>query len=166
MWLHDGSTKERQNGQASGYTRWYVPRMYDGRGSVEVGYGGRAKGNENEKEAAGGREGGCEFGGSRFPRDVGRKVPAGPVLSPRQDDQPAVSNIKPTCTGSLSSTRIAFASFFSPNISKRIMCKKGTARMALDGRKNMPMFPRKRESDVCNHTGCRLQAAVVATFRQ
>ncbi|KYN28930.1 hypothetical protein ALC57_01577 [Trachymyrmex cornetzi] len=29
---------------------------------------------------------------------VGRKVPAGPVLSPRQDDQPAVSNIKPTCT--------------------------------------------------------------------
>ncbi|KAK9294916.1 hypothetical protein QLX08_010609 [Tetragonisca angustula] len=66
---------------------------------------GRAKGDENEKEAAGGQEGGCEFGGSRFPRDVGRKVPAGPVLSPRQDDQPAVSNIKPTCTGSLSSTR-------------------------------------------------------------
>lgn len=27
------------------------------------------------------------------------------MLSPRQDDQPAVSNIKPTCTGSLSSTR-------------------------------------------------------------
>lgn len=54
---------------------------------------------EEEEEA------GCEFGGSRFPRDVGRKVPAGPVLSPRQDDQPAVSNIKPTCTGSLSSTR-------------------------------------------------------------
>ncbi|KOX78698.1 hypothetical protein WN51_07559 [Melipona quadrifasciata] len=89
---------------------------------------GRAKGDENEKEAAGGQEGGCEFGGSRFPRDVGRKVPAGPVLSPRQDDQPAVSNIKPTCTGSLSSTRNG---------------KNGT-----DDRKNMPTFPSKRESNV------------------
>lgn len=39
--------------------------------------------------------------GQSFPRDVGWKVPAGPVLSPRQDDQPAISNIKPTCTGSL-----------------------------------------------------------------
>lgn len=42
---------------------------------------------------------------SRFGRAVGRgrmlrpwKVPAGPVLSPRQDDQPAVSNIKATCS--------------------------------------------------------------------
>lgn len=62
--------------------------------------GGRADGGRQGRA-----EGHCEFGGSRFPRDVGRKVPAGPVLSPRQDDQPAVSNIKPTCTGSLSSTR-------------------------------------------------------------
>lgn len=60
---------------------------------------------ERGGEEVQGGEGHCEFGGSRFPRDVGRKVPAGPVLSPRQDDQPAISNIKPTCTGSLSSTR-------------------------------------------------------------
>ncbi|KAG7208461.1 hypothetical protein KM043_014687 [Ampulex compressa] len=65
---------------------------------------GAARGRLKGWRAAG-RAGGSEFGGSRFPRDVGRKVPAGPVLSPRQDDQPAVSNIKPTCTGSLSSTR-------------------------------------------------------------
>lgn len=73
-------------------TRWM--RMRENRG--------KAKGRRNRGCRA---EGHYEFGGSRFPRDVGRKVPAGPVLSPRQDDQPALSNIKPTCTGSLSSTR-------------------------------------------------------------
>mgnify|MGYP004584056257 CR=1 FL=1 len=34
--------------------------------------------------------------------------------------------------------------------------------MALDGRKNMPTFPSKGESNVCNHTGRRLQAAAAA----
>lgn len=66
---------------------------------------GRERGRKGAAVEEEEEEAGCEFGGSRFPRDVGRKVPAGPVLSPRQDDQPAVSNIKPTCTGSLSSTR-------------------------------------------------------------
>lgn len=86
-----------------------------GRAAVEEGRGEGKDGGRYTRDGTavgkgGGKaaveeEAGCEFGGSRFPRDVGRKVPAGPVLSPRQDDQPAVSNIKPTCTGSLSSTR-------------------------------------------------------------
>lgn len=85
----DGSAKKGQKGQRNGaYRRWNV--LAEGK---------------NVEMAGQGKEEGYEFGGSRFPRDVARKVPAGPVLSPRQDDQPAVLNIKPTCTGSLSSTR-------------------------------------------------------------
>lgn len=89
--------------------RYRYLREMESRTMEEEASMGRTKGGEGEKEKEAAdrseRRGGCEFGGSRFPRDVGRKVPAGPVLSPRQDDQPAVSNIKPTCTGSLSSTR-------------------------------------------------------------